>query len=130
MSGNVISGLQVAIGSGSTATSAAWYVGDFRLLTASIETSASTLGDAANGVIIQGSNADGIGQADLGGPTSTLGWSNITIVLTGTLNAGGNAGRGVFTFDPPGYRWVRSIVSSTLHSAASGSTVIFRGVGF
>ena len=120
----------VAIGSGSTSTSNAFYVGDFRLLTVSIETSASTLGDAVNGVIIQGSNADGLQASDLGGPSLTTGWSNITIVLTGTLNAGGNAGRGIFTFDPPGYRWIRSVVSSTLHSTASGSTVIFHGVSF
>ncbi len=123
------SGRQVAIGSGSTSTSNAWYVGDFRLLTVSIETSASTLGDAANGVIIQGSNAEGF-HGDLGNASQTTNWSNITIIQTGTLNAGGNLGRGIFTFDPPGYRWVRSIVSSTLHSAASGSTVIFEGVRF
>lgn len=120
----------VAIGSGSTSTSPPWFVGDFRLLSVSIETSASTLGDAANGVIIQGSNADGLQQADMGNASQTTGWSNITIVTTGTLNAGGNLGRGVFTFDPPGYRWVRSIVSPTLHSTASGSTVIFEGSSF
>ena len=119
----------VAIGSGSTSTSNAWFVGDFRLLTVSIETSASTLGDGATGGIhIEGSNADGFQQADLGGPTSSQGWSKLTIVLTGALNAGGNQGKGLFTFDPPGYRWVRSIVSSTLHSTASGSTVVFGGV--
>src|ERR1051326_4588370 len=120
----------VAMGSGSTSTSNAFFVGDCRLLSVSVQTSASTLGDAANGVIIQGSNADGLQQADLGGPTSATGWSNITIILTGSLNAGGNQGSGVFTFDPPGYRWVRSIVSPTLHSAASGSTVIFHGESF
>src|SRR5947207_10993691 len=101
---------QVNIGSGSTSTGNAWFVGDFRLLTVSIQSGATQAG-AAN-CIIQGSNADGMQAADLGGPTSTLGWSNVTIVLPGSLNAAGNAGRGIFTFDPPGYRWIRSFVSS------------------
>jgi hypothetical protein len=117
---------QTAIGSGSTSTSSAWFVGGFRLLTVSIQSGATQAG-AAN-CIIQGSNADGLQQADLGGPTSALGWSNITIVLPGSLNAGGNVGRGLFTFDPPGYRWVRSFVSSTEHSVSSAWTVIFTGV--
>src|SRR5437764_15402332 len=94
---------QVAIGSGSTSTSNAWFVGDFRLLTVSIETSASTLGDiATGGCLIQGSNADGLQQADLGGPTSMLNWSNITVVVAGSLNAAGNQGKGMFTLDPHG----------------------------
>jgi hypothetical protein len=114
---------QIALGSGSTATSTAWFVGGFRLLAVSVQSGATQAG-AAN-CIIQGSNADGFQQADLGGPTSTLGWSNLTIILPGSLNAGGNAGRGVFTFDPPGYRWVRSFVSSTEHSVSSAWTVIF-----
>src|ERR1051325_1295939 len=120
----------VAIGSGSTSTSNAFFVGDCRLLSVSVQTSASTLGDAANGVIIQGSNADGLQQADLGGPTSNTGWSNITTIIPGTLNLGTNVGRGIFTFDPPGYRWARSFVSSTLHSVASAMTVIFAGESF
>ena len=99
---------QVAIGSGSTTTSNAWFVGDFRLVTMSIETSNST---SAATFVIQGSNADGLQQADLGGPTSMTAWSTITIVLPGSLNAFGNVGRGVFTFDPPGYRWIRSFTS-------------------
>lgn len=118
---------QVAIGSGSTSTSSAWFVGDFRLLTVSINSSASL---GPTNVIIQGSNADGFQQADLGGPTSATNWSNITIILPGSLNAGGNVGAGVFTFDPPGYRWVRSFVSPTLHSVASAMTVIFAGTSF
>lgn len=118
---------QVAIGSGSTATSNAWFVGDFRLLTVSINSSASL---GPTNVVIQGSNADGLQQADLGGPTSNTNWSNITIVLPGSLNAAGNIGAGVFTFDPPGYRWVRSFVSPTLHSVASAMTVVFAGSSF
>ena len=117
-------GRQVAIGSGSTSTSNAWFVGDFRLLTVSVASSASL---GPTNVVIQGSNSDGLQAGDLGGPTSNTGWSNITIILPGTLNAGGNVGAGMFTFDPPGYRWIRSFVSSTLHSVASAMTVIFAG---
>jgi hypothetical protein len=125
---NIPNRYQIAIGSGSTATSNAWYVGDFRLLTVSVQSGATQAG-AAN-CIIQGSNSDGYQSADLGGPTSTLGWSNLTIILPGSLNAGGNVGRGMFTFDPPGYRWVRSFVSSTEHSVTSAWTVVFSGTRF
>lgn len=118
------SGRQVAIGSGSTTTSNAWYVGDFRLLTLSIETSNTT---SSATFIIQGSNNDGF-ASDLGGPSQTTGWSNVTIVLPGSLNAGGNVGRGVFTFDPPGYRWIRSTTSA--EAQQSHGTVIFQGVSF
>src|SRR5437588_4889139 len=121
---------QVAIGSGSTSTSNAWFVGDFRLLTVSIQSGTTAQVAAAANVVIQGSNADGLQAADLGGPTSALGWSNITVVAPGSLNLAGNAGRGIFTFDPPGYRWVRSFVSSTEHSVASAWTVIFAGSSF
>ena len=118
---------QTALGSGSTSTSSAWFVGGFRLLTVSVQ-SGGTQAGAAN-CIIQGSNADGFQSlTDLGGPTSNVGWSNLTIILPGALNAGGNAGRGIFTFDPPGYRWVRSFVSATEHSVSSCWTVIFTGV--
>ena len=121
-------GRQVAIGSGSTSTSNAWFVADYRLLTVSIESSASL---GPTNVVIQGSNADGLQtSADLGGPTSNTGWSNITTIVPGTLNVGTNVGRGIFTFDPPGYRWVRSFVSPTLQSVASNMTVIFEGVSF
>jgi len=118
---------QVAIGSGSTSTSVPWFVGDFRLLTVSVESSAS-LGPAA--VQIQGSNADGLQVLDIGNASQSTAWSNLTIILPGTLNAGGNVGRGIFTFDPPGYRWIRSVVSSTLHSVASAITVTFTGTRF
>lgn len=117
----------VAIGSGSTATSNAWFSGDFRLVSVSINSSASL---GPTNVIIQGSNANGLSTGDLGGPSQSTGWSNITIIVPGTLNAGGNVGAGVFTFDPPGYRWMRSIVSATLNSVASAMTVTFNGVSF
>ncbi len=119
---------QIAIGSGSTSTSLAWFVGDFRLLSVSILSGATQAG-AAN-CVIQGSNADGLNKSDLGGPSLTTGWSTITIVQPGSLNAVGNVGTGLFTFDPPGYRWVRSFVSSTEHSVSSCWTVVFAGARF
>lgn len=108
--------------SGSTLTSPAWFVGDFRLLTVSIVTSAS----ATTNIILQGSNADGFQAADLGGLASNTGWSNITVVIPGSLNASGNVGSGIFTFDPPGYRWVRSVITTN----PSGTTITFTGVRF
>ena len=117
----------LALGSNSTSTSPAWFVGDFRLLSVSI-TSGGTLGP--QNVIIQGSNADGLQAADLGNASQTTNWSILTLVLGGSLNLAGNAGTGMFTFDPPGYRWVRSAVSPTLHSVASAMTVAFYGVSF
>lgn len=116
---------QVAIGSGSTTTSNAWFVGDFRLVTMSIETSNTT---SSATFVIQGSNADGLQQADLGGPTSMTAWSTMTIVLPGSLNAFGNVGRGIFTFDPPGYRWIRSFTSP--EAQLSHGTLTFAGSSF
>src|SRR6266576_367900 len=106
--------------SGSTLTSPAWYVGDFRLLTVSIVTSAS----ATTNVILQASNADGFQAADLGGLTSNTGWSNITIVQSGSLNQNQNVGTGVFVFDPPGWRWIRSVITTN----PSGTTITLAGV--
>lgn len=111
----------------STSTSPAFYVGDFRLVSLSIETSNTT---SSSTFIIQGSNADGLRSGDLAANGSqSTGWSNITIVLPGSLNVGGNVGRGVFTFDPPGYRWMRSATSADgqLNSLA---TVVFYGESF
>ena len=118
----------VAMGSGSTATSNAFFVGDFRLLSVSVQSSAS-LGVPAAGqsIMIQGSNADGLRASDLGGPTSMLGWSNITSILPGSLNLAGSVGAGLFTFDPPGYRWVRSYCSPANVSVASVTTITFNG---
>ena len=108
--------------SGSTLTSPPFLVQDFRLLTVSIETS----GSATTNVVIQGSNADGLQTGDLGGPASNTGWSNITVVLPGSLNQNQNVGKGLFTFDPPGWRWVRSFITT----GVSGTTVIFNGTSF
>jgi len=117
----------VAIGSGSTATSNAWFAGDFRLLTVSVASSASL---GPNNVAIQASNADGLQAGDLGGPSQTTGWSNITLITAAQMALGVPFGTAVYTFDPPGYRWVRSFVSPTLQSVASAMTVIFNGVRF
>ena len=106
--------------SGSTLTSPAWFVGDFRLLTVSIVTASS----ACTNVILQGSNADGFQAGDLGGLASNTGWSNITIVQPGSLNQNQNVGKGLFTFDPPGWRWIRSVITTD----PSGTTVIFAGM--
>ena len=106
--------------SGSTLTSPAWYVGDFRLLTVSIVTS----GSATTNVILQGSNADGLQLSDLGGLASNTGWSNITIVLPGSLNQNQNVGTGLFVFDPPGWRWIRSVITTN----PSGTTITFTGM--
>ena len=73
----LIAARQVAmgVGSGSTNTGPAWYVGDFRLLTVSFQ-SAGSLG--ASRFTVQGSNADGFQASDLGGPTSLAGWSLVS----------------------------------------------------
>jgi hypothetical protein len=108
--------------SASTLTSPAWFVGDFRLLTVSITTSTSGL----TNVVLQGSNADGMQAGDLGGLASNLGWSNITVVQPGSLNQNQNVGTGLFTFDPPGWRWIRSVITTN----PSGTTIIFTGARF
>ena len=108
--------------SGSTLTSPAWFVGDFRLLTVSIVTATS----ATTNVILQVSNADGLQQADLGGLASNLGWSNLTIVLPGSLNQNQNVGTGTFVFDPPGFRWIRSVITTV----PSGCTITLAGKAF
>lgn len=113
--------------SGSTSTSPWFYVGDFRLVSLSIETSNTT---SSSTFIIQGSNADGLRSGDLAANGSqSTGASNITIVLPGSLNLAGNVGRGIFTFDPPGYRWMRSCTSADGQTNSLG-TVIFDGVSF
>src|SRR6267142_227080 len=106
--------------SGSTLTSPAWYAADFRLLTVSIVTSTS----ATTNVILQASNADGLQAGDIGGLASNTGWSNITIVQPGSLNQNQNVGTGLFTFDPPGYRWIRSVITTN----PSGTTITFAGM--
>ncbi len=108
--------------SGSTLTSPAFYVGDFRLVSVSIVTA----GSATTNIVIQGSNADGLRASDLGGPASNTGWSNITVVLPGSLNQNQNVGAGLFVFDPPGWRWMRSFITT----GVSGTTIVFNGMSF
>lgn len=126
--GYLINDTVVAMGafSGSTSTSPAVFTGDARLVTLSVQTSNST---SAATFIIQGSNADGLTAGDLGGPSLTTGWSNITILLPASLNLAGNVGRGLFTFNPPGYRWMRSATSADPQTASIG-TLIFNMIGF
>ena len=117
---------KVLLGSGSTNTSGPYFVGDFRLVTVSFS-SMGTLG--ASRFTIEGSNADGLQAADLGGSTSTIGWSLVSGVnMVGTTP-------GMVTFDPPGYRWIRATVTpfstfSDLASVTSHTTVILNGISF
>lgn len=109
------------IGSGSTSTSGPWFVGDFRLLTISFQSSAS-LGPSR--FTVQGSNADGLQTADLGGATSNTNWSLVSGVNMIAVTPG------VVTFDPPGYRWIRVTVAPANQSAASFVTIVASGVRF
>lgn len=108
--------------SGSTLTSPPFFVGDFRLVSVSIVTNTS----ATTNIVLQGSNADGLRSGDLGGLASNTGWSNITIVLPGSLNQNQNVGTGLFVFDPPGWRWMRSFITT----GVSGTTIVFYGTSF
>ena len=115
------SGRFVAIDSTSTSTSGPWLVADFRTLTVSFLSSGS-LGPSR--FTIQGSNADGLGVADLGGATSMANWS----LISGVNMIGVTPG--MVTLDPPGYRWVRATVNPANHSAASATTIVFVGRGW
>ena len=112
-----ITGRFVAIDSSSTATSGPWLVQDFRQLVVSFASSGS-LGPSR--FTIQGSNADGLRAADLGGATSDAGWSLVSGVNMIGITPG------VVTIDP-GVRWIRVHVTPTLHSAGSYTTIIITG---
>ena len=107
--------------SSSTNTSAAWFAGDYRLVTLSFS-SRGSLG--ASRFTVEGSNADGLQATDLGGPTSTAGWS----LVTGVNMVGVTPG--MITFDPPGYRWLRVSVTPYADSTLSYTTLIVNGVSF
>lgn len=110
------------IRSGSTSTSAPWYVGDFRLLTMSFDSSWSL---SVSRFTVQGSNADGLQASDLGASTSNTNWS----LVSGVNMIGVTPG--MVTFDPPGYRWIRVTVDpGTLYSGTSATTVAVSGVRF
>lgn len=111
-----------AIDSGSTSTSANMFVGDCRYLTVSWASSGS-LGPSR--FTVQGSNAAGIREADLGGPTSMAGWS----LLTGVNMVGVTPGMYGIGLDGayPIPRWIRVTVPPALHSAGSYTTIEIHG---
>ena len=114
------SNTKTLLGSGSTNTSAPYFVGDFRLLTLSY----STIGqNGASRLTVQGSNADGLRDTGLGGATSDAGWS----LITGVNMVG--VAPGMVTIDP-GFRWLRTHVTPFVDSALSYTTVILNGVRF
>lgn len=115
------SGRKVLTGSGSTNTSDAWYVGDFRLVSISFSSQGSL---GASRFTVQGSNADGLQASDLGGATSAAGWS----LVTGVNMVGVTPG--LVTFDPPGYRWMRAFVTPFVDSTLSYTTLIASGAAF
>ena len=109
------------ITSASTSTSSPMFVGDFRLLTVSFQSSGS-LGPSR--FTLQGSNADGLQDTLLGGSTSATGWSLVSGVnIIGVTP-------GMITLDPPGYRWMRATVAPANHSAASVTTITINGISF
>lgn len=118
---NFPSKFTVLIGSGSTSTSQPWYVGDFRLLTVSFSSSGS-LGPSR--FTVEGSNADGLQVADLGGPSQTTNWSLVSGVNMIGITPG------MITFDPPGYRWIRATVAPANQSVASTVTIAVAGMTF
>lgn len=107
--------------SASTNTSGPWFAGDFRLVTMSFA-SIGSLG--ASRFTVEGSNADGLQASDLGGATSTAGWS----LVTGVNMVGVTPG--LITFDPPGYRWIRAHVTPYVDSTLSYTSLIVNGVSF
>ena len=108
-------------GSGSTNTSPAWFVGDFRLLTISFSSTGS-LGPSR--LTIEGSNADGFQTTDLTGSTASAGWS----LVSGVNMIGVTPG--MVTFDPPGYRWIRTTTTPVATSTLSATTIIAVGSSF
>lgn len=109
----------IALGSTSTATSPAWFGGDFRMITVSFESKASL---GASRLTIEVSNADGLQTTDLnqGTSSSSAGWSTLT-----GINMIGRT-PGTVALDP-GARWYRALVPVLTQSAASYTTAIFYG---
>lgn len=106
----------IIMDSGSTSTSNWWWVGDFQLLSVSFS-SRGSLGPSR--LTVEGTNADGF-QDVL--PSATTPASLISgINLVGVTP-------GMVTFNPPGYRWVRTTVAPANQSVASSLTVIFAGM--
>ena len=110
-------GRKVLIDSASTSTSDPYLVADFRLISLSWQSRAS-LGPSR--ITVEGSNADGLQVADLGGSTSAVNWSLVT-----GINIIGRP-TGMETLEP-GYRWIRATVAPANHSAASATSVALVG---
>ena len=108
-------------GSGSTNTSSAWFVGDFRLLTISFSSTGS-LGPSR--ITVEGSNADGLQVVDYGNASQSTQWSLISgINMVGVTP-------GMVTFDPPGYRWIRTTTTPVATSTLSATTIVAVGSTF
>lgn|SRR5256885_7281793 len=112
--------------SGSTATSLPVFVGDFRLVTISVQSKASL---GASRLTVWGSNEDGLGDATnfTSNPSLSTGWSVVSGINLAVPPAGLPA---MFTFDPPGYRWMRVSIDPLTQSAASYTTATLNGVSF
>ena len=108
-------------GSGSTNTSPAWFVGDFRLLSISYSSTGS-LGPSR--FTVEGSNADGLQSADFGNASQTTTWS----LISGVNMIGVTPG--MITFDPPGYRWIRTTTTPVATSVLSATTIVGEGASF
>jgi hypothetical protein len=112
-------GQVVAIGSGSTSTSAWWYVGDFRSLAASWNSSAS-LGPSRFTVWV--SNDNGLNAVLPNASQSTN-----ASVLTGVNMIGNTPGNATLLSGNERFRWARVTVAPANHSVASAGTITLTG---
>jgi hypothetical protein len=112
MAKQLITGMKIVDGRVATSTGShnPWYVGDFMQLTVSLSSSATF----PTSFPIQGSNADGF-QAVI--PENS--WSQLTNIV--------GIGTGLLATIDPGFRWVRSSVSTQGMSATSAFTMVFMG---
>lgn len=95
---------QVILDSSSSGTGTAYWTGDARILTLSVQSSTAS----ASRFTINGSNADGFKEA-----IPEASWSVLTTITT----------RGVFTVDP-GCRWIRAEQPNFALSGTSAVTII------
>jgi hypothetical protein len=109
------------LGSASTATSAPFFVGDFKVVALSWASKASL---GASRFTVWSSNADGFQQQDLATSGSlTTGWSLYSGVnMVGAPNT--------ITFSPAGVRWMRVSVDVAAQSAASFSAISYYGTTY
>lgn len=111
-------GRKVLLDSASTSTSGWFFVGDFRDITMSWQSSAS-LGPSR--ITVEVSNADGLQAADLPATTSATNAS----LLTG-INIIGRSSDAI-QLSAAGFRWLRATVAPANHSAASAVSVVVAG---